>query len=62
MAVTGRNWEGIGVIPDIAVPASEALHVAHIRALRSLLSTTPSGSWADVLTKELQALEADGKK
>jgi C-terminal processing protease CtpA/Prc len=59
MALTGRNWEGIGVTPEIAVPASEALHVAHIRALRTLLSATPNGSRADSLRRELKALEAE---
>lgn len=40
MAITGRNWEGMAVTPDIEVPAADALRVAHSRALRSLLSVT----------------------
>ena len=35
-AVTSRNWEGVGVQPDIAVPASDALDVA----LRLVLQAT----------------------
>ncbi len=31
--ITGTNWEGTGVAPDVAVPAAEALAVAHSRAL-----------------------------
>lgn len=31
--VSGGNWEGIGVVPDIAVPAQEALTTAHREAL-----------------------------
>lgn len=31
-AVNGRNWEGTGVIPDLAVRASDALRVAQERA------------------------------
>jgi C-terminal processing protease CtpA/Prc len=33
---TGRNWEGVGVRPDVEVPASEALDRAleHLRAVR----------------------------
>jgi hypothetical protein len=34
--VTGTNWEGVGVAPDIVVPADEALAVAHAEALRTL--------------------------
>lgn len=31
--VTGANWEGTGVVPDVAVPADEALDAALRRAL-----------------------------
>ena len=31
--ISGTNWEGSGVEPDIAVPAAEALEVAHAKAL-----------------------------
>lgn len=34
--VTGSNWEGIGVQPDIAVTAAEALKIAQINALEVL--------------------------
>jgi hypothetical protein len=32
--VTGTNWEGVGVTPDLAVPAAEALATAHAEGLR----------------------------
>ncbi|MCK5585360.1 S41 family peptidase [Candidatus Bipolaricaulota bacterium] len=35
--VSGTNWEDSGVVPDIAVPADEALAVAHEKALEVLL-------------------------
>jgi len=38
--VTGTNWQGTGVVPDIAVPAAEAYDVAYGRALRHVLSVT----------------------
>jgi hypothetical protein len=38
--VTGTNWEGTGVTPDVAVPADEALDVAHALALRETLADT----------------------
>jgi hypothetical protein len=36
-AVTGTNWEGVGVTPDIIVPAAEALAYAHREALTVVL-------------------------
>jgi hypothetical protein len=34
--ITGTNWEGTGVAPDVAVPAAEALVTAHGRALGAI--------------------------
>lgn len=34
--VTGENWEGKGVAPDIAVPADQALTTAYQAALKTL--------------------------
>jgi hypothetical protein len=31
--VTGTNWEGVGVVPDLAAPSDQALEVAHKDAL-----------------------------
>ncbi len=58
-AVSGRNWEGIGVIPDVAVPAPRALEVAHARALGELLKATPEGLWRKTLERELTRLHAN---
>ena len=38
--VTKTNWEHVGVKPDIAVPAAQALQTAHAAILRKLLSST----------------------
>ena len=34
--VSGTNWEGVGVVPDVAVPADRALTVAHEQACAQL--------------------------
>ena len=39
-AITKRNWEGSGVTPDISVPAADAFHVAHLRALDDVIAAT----------------------
>ena len=55
-AVLGRNWEGVGVVPDIPTSAADAVDVAHTRALRRLLGSTPKGWQHDELERELQAI------
>jgi hypothetical protein len=37
--VTGTNWQGTGVVPDVAVPEEQAYDVAYARALRHVLAT-----------------------
>jgi len=56
-AVTGLNWEGAGVVPDVVATGSDALRVAHMRALGDLLKRTPTGPWHDTLKRYLDALE-----
>jgi hypothetical protein len=36
--VTGTNWQGTGVVPDVAVPEAEAYDVAYGQALRHVLA------------------------
>lgn len=36
--VTGTNWQGTGVVPDVAVPEGAARDVAYARALRHVLA------------------------
>jgi len=34
--ITGTNWEGTGVAPDVAVPAADALDAAYLAALKAI--------------------------
>jgi C-terminal processing protease CtpA/Prc len=36
--VTGTNWQGTGVVPDVAAPEAEARDVAYAKALRHVLA------------------------
>jgi hypothetical protein len=36
--ITGTNWQGTGVVPDVAVPEAEAYDVAYGKALRHVLA------------------------
>ena len=42
--ITKTNWEGIGVKPDIEVPAQNALLIAQITALEKLAATIKEGN------------------
>lgn len=52
--LTGTNWEGSGVAPDVEVPAAAALAVAHAAALRHVLAT-----FGDVHTRAGRALQQE---
>ena len=52
--LTGGNWQGTGVIPDIQVPADQALAAAQRDAARLLIDRHPD----DPITGELRALMA----
>lgn len=55
--VTGGNWEGVGVQPDLPVPAEDALAVAHAEALRAILSKESDPKWRTWLTGVLEKVE-----
>jgi hypothetical protein len=55
-ARSGGNWEGGGVVPDVAVTAADALTRAHELALRALIERTPNGPWRDRLSREAARL------
>jgi hypothetical protein len=55
--ITKTNWEGVGVRPDIAVSASDALSTAYLLALKSLLKKTTDNDRSDELRTLIQAME-----
>jgi hypothetical protein len=57
--ITGKNWEGTGVVPDIAVSGEQALHRARVLALETLLARQPSGSRDLEAQWTLDALRAE---
>lgn len=38
--ISGGNWEGVGVEPDIVVSPERALYTAHLKALENLVENT----------------------
>jgi C-terminal processing protease CtpA/Prc len=56
--ITGTNWEGCGVSPDIIVPQEQALEVAYQLALQAILESlgeTPAGT-NKTLAEEIQTV------
>lgn len=39
--ITKTNWEGVGVVPDIAMPADSAMQYAHEAAIKAALEASP---------------------
>ena len=55
---TGKNWEGIGVEPDIAVASEKALGVAHVHALQTLIEKSSDEERVRRLNFELERVRA----
>ncbi|MCH7946554.1 MAG: S41 family peptidase [candidate division Zixibacteria bacterium] len=67
--ISGTNWEGVGVIPDIAISSDKALERAQMEALDTLMKTESdeqrktSLKWAyDGLKAELNPVSLDESK
>lgn len=56
--ITGTNWEGTGVEPDVKVDEAEALRVAHLAALRSVLARASGPEHAAAIEQTIRDLEA----
>jgi C-terminal processing protease CtpA/Prc len=57
--ITKKNWEGVGVIPEIPVPADQALTVARLTALKKAAPTTTDAQIKAALLAEIQRLEKE---
>jgi len=57
--ITGTNWEGTGVEPDIPTSADSALDVAYMDIIRKLLETEKDENKRNALSWQLDSFEAD---
>jgi hypothetical protein len=54
--VTGTNWEGTGVIPDLPVPEEQALKLAYSMALKSIIE-----NYTHVTTRPFNLLKEEAQ-
>jgi hypothetical protein len=59
--ITKTNWEGVGVQPDVAVRANDALRVAHAAAVQGVLAQVADPARKQDLQDLWQELEAASK-
>lgn len=55
--ISGTNWEGVGIAPDIAVNADGALQAAQLRALQTLEARTTDADRKQYLHSVIRDLE-----
>ena len=54
--ITGTNWEGVGIAPDIAVDPADALRAAHLAALKKIRETATDPEHRNELDRAIAAL------
>ncbi len=57
-AVTRKNWEGHGVVPDLPLAVAEAPRMAQRLALKKLLEGNLDRAWSTSLRSRLKTLES----
>jgi retinol-binding protein 3 len=54
--ITGTNWEGVGIAPDIATDAAAALRAAHLDALKKIRATATDPQHRNDLDRAITAI------
>ena len=54
--ITGTNWEGVGIAPDIAVDPEDALRAAHLDALTKIRAAATDPEHRNELDRAIAAL------
>lgn len=57
--ITNTNWEGVGVEPDVKVPADDALRTAQQMALKAILEKEKDADYQQRLQKRIDELEKE---
>jgi len=57
--VTGTDWEGTGVTPDMPVPAEQASAHAHRLALKAILEKSSDPAWNRELRRLIARIDSD---
>jgi C-terminal processing protease CtpA/Prc len=57
--ITGTNWEGTGVKPDVEIPAELALKTAQLTVLKKILATVTDENRVNNLNKLIEALQKE---
>ena len=60
--ITKTNWEGVGIEPDIKVEAAQALHAAHLAALKRIRDSATDERHRQQLDAAIATLEKQGSK
>jgi C-terminal processing protease CtpA/Prc len=56
--ISKTNWEGVGVKPDVAVPADDALRVAQVKLLEKQVAKATDPQAKEMLEARLRELQA----